>query len=110
MRLAEFAGANVNNQYAQLSWTTGQELGFDHFEIEHSISNTDFEQIGTVQGKGDSQFAQDYGFADMNPKEGMNYYRLKMVDKQGHFTYSKLYRLISAWPLSALPESGAAFG
>ena len=41
-------------------------------------------------GKGDSQFAQDYNFQDRHPVEGANYYRLKMVDKQGHFTYSNL--------------------
>jgi hypothetical protein len=93
VRLADFTGSNVNNQYTQLNWTTGQELGFDHFEIEHSISNSDFLQIGIVHGKGDSQFAQDYGFADMNPKEGTNYYRLKMVDKAGHFIYSKIVQV-----------------
>jgi len=88
VRLAEFTGTNVNNQYSQLNWTTGQEINFDHFEIEHSTSNTNFNQIGIVQGKGDSQFAQDYSFQDLNPFEGANYYRLKMVDKQGHFSYS----------------------
>jgi hypothetical protein len=88
VRLIDFTGVNVNNQYSQLSWTTGHELNFDHFEIEHSTSNTDFVQIGIVPGQGDSQFAQDYGFRDLNPSEGANYYRLKMVDKQGHFSYT----------------------
>jgi hypothetical protein len=88
VRLADFTGTNVNNQYSQLNWTTGQEINFDHFEIERSTSNTNFNQIGIVPGKGDSQFAQDYSFQDLNPSEGANYYRLKMVDKQGHFTYS----------------------
>jgi hypothetical protein len=88
VRLIDFTGSNVNNQYSQLNWSTGKELNFDHFEIEHSTSNTDFKKIGTVPGKGDSQFAQDYGFQDLNPWEGVNYYRLKMVDKQGLFTYS----------------------
>ena len=88
VRLVDFTGFNVNNQYSQLNWTTGQELNFDHFEVERSGSNTDFKQIGTVPGKGDSQFAQDYNFRDHNPSHGTNYYRLKMVDKQGYFAYS----------------------
>jgi hypothetical protein len=88
VRLTDFTGKNVNNQYSQLNWTTGQETNFDHFEIEHSTSNTDFKQIGIVQGKGDSPFALDYSFQDLNPVEGANYYRLKLVDENGHFSYS----------------------
>jgi hypothetical protein len=90
VRLADFTGINVNNQYTQLNWTTGQELNFDHFDVEHSSANTDYQPIGTVMGKGDSQFAQDYSFQDPYPVEGANYYRLKMVDKQGHFIYSNV--------------------
>ena len=90
VRLIDFTGANVNNQYSQLNWTTGYELNFDRFEIEHSTSNTDYKKIGEVPGKGDSQFAQDYGFQDLNPVEGANYYRLKMWDKQGHSSYSRV--------------------
>lgn len=86
--LSGFTGTNVNNQYTQLNWTTGQELNFDHFEIEHSTSTTNFSAIGTVPGRGDSQFAQDYAFQDPNPSEGANYYRLKMVDKPGNYSYS----------------------
>jgi len=65
-------------------------LNFDRFEIEHSTSNTDYKKIGEVPGKGDSQFAQDYGFQDLNPAEGTNYYRLKMWDKQGRSSYSRV--------------------
>lgn len=93
VRLVDFTGSNVNNQYTQLYWTTGKELNFDHFEIEHSSSNADYQLIGQVQGKGDSPFAQDYGFQDKNPFEGMNYYRLKMVDKQGRFSYSNVVQV-----------------
>ena len=67
-----------------------KELNFDHFEIEHSTPTTDFQSIGSVPGKGDSQLAQDYGFQDAHPVEGANYYRLKMIDKQGDFTYSNM--------------------
>ena len=55
--------------------------------------HTDFDSIGSVPGKGDSQVAQDYDFQDAHPVEGANYYRLKMVDTQGHFTYSKMVLL-----------------
>ncbi|HEY4935097.1 MAG TPA: T9SS type A sorting domain-containing protein, partial [Puia sp.] len=91
--LVDFTGNNVNNQYSQLNWITGQELNFDHFEIERSNSSTAFKLIGTVQGKGDSPFAQNYSFQDPSPIEGANYYRLKMVDKKGQFTYSNMVQV-----------------
>ena len=90
VKLLEFTGSNVNNQYTQLNWSTGSENGFDHFEIEHSVSNTNFAKIGSVNGGGDSQFAQFYAFADNTPAQGSNYYRLKMVAKNGSFTYSNI--------------------
>lgn len=90
VKLLDFTGANVNNQYTQLNWTTGSENNFDHFEIEHSVSNSNFVKIGVVNGSGDSQFQQFYAFADNVPSEGTNYYRLKLVGKNGSFTYSNV--------------------
>jgi hypothetical protein len=87
--LTDFTGTNINNQYSLLNWTTGSSLNFDHFEVEHSLTTTDFNLIGSVPGQGDSPFSQSYSFVDNNPSQGANYYRLKMVDKQQHFSYSK---------------------
>ena len=91
VKLLEFTGSNVDNHYTQLNWTTGSETGFDHFEIERSVSNTNYKQIGIVNGSpDDTQFQQFYAFADNIPEQGANYYRLKMVAKDGHFTYSNI--------------------
>jgi len=93
VKLSTFTGTNVNNQYSQLYWTTSQEINFDHFEIERSSSTTDFVKIGSVNSQGNSQFAQDYSFQDTNPVEGVNYYRLKMVDKLGNISYSGMVQV-----------------
>jgi hypothetical protein len=93
VQLTDFTGKNVNNQYAQLNWTTTKELDFDHFVIERSTATTDYDSIGTVPGIGDSQTPQNYAFQDSHPVEGANYYRLRMVDKQGHISYSKMVLL-----------------
>jgi Secretion system C-terminal sorting domain len=87
--LTDFTGANINNQYTQLLWSTSESLNFDRFEIEHSITSTDFTKIGTVGGQGDSQTPQRYSFVDENPVNGANYYRLKMYDNLGNSAYSK---------------------
>ena len=52
VRLISFTGSNVNNQYTQLNWTTGKELNFDHFEVEHSGTTTGFRFHWYRDGKG----------------------------------------------------------
>jgi len=87
--LNDFTGTNVNNQYTQLLWSVSESLNFDRFEIEHSVTSTDFTKIGTVAGQGDSETLQSYNFVDGNPADGANYYRLKMYDNLGNSAYSK---------------------
>jgi hypothetical protein len=91
--LLKFTAYNKNNQYSQLSWVTSAEINFNYFNIEHSTSNTDFISIGTVEGNSNSQVDQYYNFIDNNPADGANFYRLKMVDKDGKVAYSKVVKV-----------------
>ncbi len=91
--LINFTAYNKNNQYSQLNWVTSAETDFNYFDIEHSTINTNFVSIGTVTGNGNSQVDQQYNFIDNNPTDGDNYYRLKMVDKDGKFVYSKVVKV-----------------
>jgi hypothetical protein len=93
--LVDFTAYNHNNLYGLLNWQTSAEIDFDHFVIERSTVNTDFASIGTVtgQGNGQGQGSQFYSFTDNSPADGMNFYRLKMVDKDGHFSYSKIVKV-----------------
>jgi len=88
VRLVDFTANNIDNEYTQLTWATGKEKNFDHFELERSGPNTNFQVIATVPGQGDSEFEQNYTYQDLNPMDGANHYRLKLVDKAGVFTYS----------------------
>ncbi len=92
--LINFTASNKNNQYSLLNWETSAEVDFDHFEIEHSTALSNFGSIGTVPGHGDSQVDQLYSFTDQNPADGDNYYRLKLVDKDGKTSYSKVVKLV----------------
>lgn len=77
----------------ELTWQTGEEIGNSHFDIERSTDARHFEGIGRVSGKGNSSVKQVYSFFDASPKNGPNYYRLKQIDFDGTFEYS---RIISA--------------
>jgi hypothetical protein len=82
--------ANLNEKYQTiLQWNTEKELNCKHFEVERSVDNTSFEYFSTVQGHGSTNEPQAYQEIDKSPALGFTYYRLKQVDTDGTFHYSK---------------------
>lgn len=78
------------NPSAMLKWTTSLETNSDHFEIERSETGKNWANIGYVISNGESTAIIDYSFKDMQPKSGENLYRLRMVDKDGTFAFSRI--------------------
>lgn len=76
--------------YILTEWQTAAEINNDYFTIERSANGTDFEEIGTEDGAGNSTMLLNYSFNDDDPKSGMSYYRLKQTDYDGKFSYSDL--------------------
>lgn len=73
-----------------LSFSTATERNNDYFSIERAASGLDFQSIGMVQGAGDAAETSIYYFVDEYPLAGLNFYRLKQVDFDGRFSYSKV--------------------
>ncbi|MFK7776201.1 MAG: SdrD B-like domain-containing protein [Saprospiraceae bacterium] len=69
-------------------WTTEAEVDFDYFEIQWSGDGHEFSRIGWKENAGNGNGA-NYEFTDKTPSE-INYYRLKIVDLDGSFEYSKV--------------------
>ncbi len=74
----------------RLNWATATEINSDHFSIERSSDLKEFTTLGKVASEGDSRKRIEYGFLDEAPLPGVNYYRLKQVDKDETFEYSKI--------------------
>ena len=72
-----------------LTWQTASEKNSDYFDIEHSTNGKDFFKIESIRAKGNSNVTQHYSFIHQNPNKGLNYYRLKQIDLDGTFVYSK---------------------
>ncbi len=72
-----------------LSWTTASEISNDYFTLLKSNTGNNFENIGTVNGAGNSAQTLDYSFEDQNPFNGINYYQLQQTDFNGQSTFSK---------------------
>jgi uncharacterized repeat protein (TIGR01451 family) len=82
--LLSFKGTAVNGK-TLLEWTTANETNSSVFEIERSGNSNVFENIGAVNAG-----ARSYSFIDSFPSRGTTYYRLKMTDRDGQFTYSSV--------------------
>ena len=73
-----------------LLWQISTEINNNYFSIERSSNGINqFEEIGRVQSRGNSNQTQQYQFEDLHPLSNKNYYRLKQIDKDGHATYFK---------------------
>jgi hypothetical protein len=84
--------AETENRNVILNWATASEINNEGFEIEHSDNGHNFRSIGFVKGNGQSTKKIEYQFRDKNPVKGVNFYRLKQMDSNGIFEYSKVAR------------------
>lgn len=83
-----FTATNIENRQVKLKWSTATEINNDYFTVERSENGYDFEPIGEVAGAGNSAFILHYEFDDMEPLNGISYYRIKQTDFDGKFDYS----------------------
>lgn len=98
--------ANKCNTDVCLVFSTANEQNFSHFEVEKSNnSSNSFTKIATVLAKGNAAITW-YSAKDNKPFAGLNYYRLKMVDKDGRFTYSLVTKIdfSKKYSISILPN------
>jgi hypothetical protein len=86
--LSSFTGENEGNTN-HLYWVTEQEINSSHFEIERSNNAIDFYYIG----RANANETNPYEFIDEVPLVGDNYYRLKMIDLDGSYSYSKIINI-----------------
>jgi hypothetical protein len=87
--LVEFTGTKRSTS-VELKWKTVQEINSKEFIVEHSSDGRNFTAIGTVAAAGNSNGTRTYSFIDHAPKTGKNFYRLRMVDKDGKATNTRI--------------------
>lgn len=83
--------AIADGNRVRLNWEAANEQQTVKYEIEKSLTTSNYVKIGTVLSRQLSQSA--YLDFDNSPATGWNYYRLKIIDKQGNFTYSDIRRV-----------------
>ena len=93
--LLSFEATNIQNKAVLVEWITTTETNNDFFTIERSTDAINFEQIGTVQGAGNSITLLNYQYMDATsnlkpPTLNTLYYRLKQTDFNGNYEYSDI--------------------
>ncbi|MES2776469.1 MAG: T9SS type A sorting domain-containing protein [Bacteroidota bacterium] len=84
LNVVEFTASKTNNGNL-VSWTTSNEVNVQSIVLERSADGRSFSQLASfIAG------SASYTFTDATPLNGANYYRLKIVDKNGTFKLSKV--------------------
>ncbi len=85
-----------------LNWSTAEESNSNFFVIERSTDGHQWADLGIIWSSKNSKAVQRYQFRDTNPAFGKNLYRLKMVDQDESFAYSRMVVVDSPLQVTSL--------
>lgn len=91
VELLFFEAHRLNKNEVQLNWATESELNNQGFDVERMLdTETEFRAIDWVDGSGTTSNVVHYSLNDLNPHQGISYYRLKQIDFDGSYAYSSI--------------------
>ncbi|WP_181307722.1 T9SS type A sorting domain-containing protein [Rufibacter sp. XAAS-G3-1] len=85
-----YVKAERKKQQVNVHWATASEVNNDRFEVEYSLDGKNFTFVGKVAGSGNSNIQQEYSFQHVSSATAITYYRVKQIDYDGKFEYSKV--------------------
>ncbi|HVU55535.1 MAG TPA: hypothetical protein VHD83_10795 [Puia sp.] len=83
-----YIAAYVENKLVIIRWRVFDESFTDHYTVERSTDNVNFEPLHDLVAQGGSDGDYSYEDGDSYPSSKINYYRVKIVDRQGNAQYS----------------------
>ena len=87
--MLSFTAQLDNSNIVQLNWSATDQQDVTSYIIEHSSNGTDFYAIGSVNTVASGQYA----FNAVTILSGTNFYRLKIIYKQGTYVYSGIIKI-----------------
>ncbi len=91
--LSDFT-AQARGQEALLNWETSTEENAQGFEIQRSVDGENWSRIGWLDAMGNSEELINYSFVDKDPAQGINYYRLRLLDWDGKEDFSTIQSVV----------------
>lgn len=80
--------ALIEGKNVQINWLTASEKNSSYFNVERSSNGLDFEAVGYLPAKGNTNQRTSYSFNDDMPLPALSYYRLRQVDEDGTSSFS----------------------
>lgn len=111
VKLIDFSVSVLEKSTAYLSWSTAWEMNSKVFVVERSADTREWVAIGAVFSKsadGNSQKQLNYNYVDSSPFSGINYYRLKQMDSDEKFEYSRVKSVDLGTEIRAYPNPARA--
>ena len=84
-----FESIVIEDNKIKLNWFSLYKEKTEMFVIQNSKDGKTFIDITMIVSSTNEPITSEYDFIDVFPNRGKNYYRLKVVDFDGQFEYSK---------------------
>ncbi|MES2622320.1 MAG: T9SS type A sorting domain-containing protein [Bacteroidota bacterium] len=78
------------DEIVKTNWVTELEINNNYFAVERSADAVNFNEVVRLIGAGNSTEVKKYEAVDQHPLSGVSYYRLRQVDFDGQYSYSKV--------------------
>jgi hypothetical protein len=88
VKLVDFS-ARYNKPDVNLSWKSSEEINLNYYMLEQSADGNNYSTVCLVFAAAENGRGAEYSYVDHKASQrGLVYYRLKMVDNDGKFSYS----------------------
>ncbi|MBL7740853.1 MAG: T9SS type A sorting domain-containing protein [Chitinophagaceae bacterium] len=82
----EFVAIVQSDKTVLLKWETSEEINNAYYQVERSTDNRTWLIIALVNPNS----SHIYIYTDRQPVQGINYYRIRQVDRDGQYTYTSI--------------------
>jgi len=96
--LDNFSVTKLSPDAALAKWTVDPGFGRGYFTLQRSTDGLQFTSIDTEAATDNNSSAENYSYTDHSPSQGINYYRLEMVNAVGVISYSPIGMLTFSDP------------
>ena len=83
-----FTGQLTLDNTVALQWITTLETNTKYFVVERTTNFMNYQVIDTVYAENNAEYTETYSTVDRHANKSMNYYRLRIVDRDGRTSYS----------------------
>lgn len=88
--------AEFRDKRTMLEWTTSNENNAKEFVVERAGKNLQFSGIGRLAASAMSNTDKNYTYVDAQPLQGINYYRLRLINLDNTSQYFEIRKVLAA--------------